>query len=196
TVRFSGDDAASLSQRERARRVQPVFQDPFGSLNPSFRVGEILDLPLRLHTSLTKAERRERTESLIDAVGLPQRAANATPRALSGGQRQRVAIARALAAEPGVLVCDEPTSALDVSVQAQILALLRKLRAESDLAIVFISHDLAVVEAICHRVMVMDAGQVVEEGDAGAIFDAPTHPVTQALKAAVLEVPERAAAHG
>lgn len=187
-VEVCGADANTLPQRQLARRIQPVFQDPFGSLNPAWTIGRILELPLKLHTDLDAAARSARIDALIDDVGLPQRVRGASPRALSGGQRQRVAIARALAANPRVLVCDEPTSALDVSVQAQILKLLRSLRDEKGLSILFISHDLAVVENLCDRVLVMDAGQIVEEGAADQIFAAPRHPKTRALKDAVLEV--------
>ncbi|XWN31246.1 MAG: ABC transporter ATP-binding protein [Devosia sp.] len=185
-VTIDGEDARTLPQRSRAKLIQPVFQDPFGSLNPLWRVKDILDVPLSLHTNLTRPERARRVAELLHDVGLPERAARATPRALSGGQRQRVAIARALAAEPSILVCDEPTSALDVSVQAQILDLLRGLRRDKGLSLMFISHDLAVVEAICDRVIVMDAGEIVEEGTAHDIFHTPQHPTTRALKEAVL----------
>ncbi|MFW5641394.1 MAG: dipeptide ABC transporter ATP-binding protein [Roseicyclus sp.] len=198
-VTHDGKPLAAIPARERARLIQPVFQDPAGSLNPSWTVARILDLPLRLHTALDRTARRDRIAELLEDVGLPPRVAGARPRALSGGQRQRVAIARALAAEPEVLVCDEPTSALDVSVQAQILALLRRLREERDLSMVFVSHDLAVVEALCDRVVVMDAGRIVEEGPADRIFAAPQHARTRALKAAILTIdkghaPARAAA--
>lgn len=187
-VEVCGTDTSTLPQRQLARRIQPVFQDPFGSLNPSWTIGRILELPLKLHTDLDAVARSARIDALISNVGLPERVRQARPRALSGGQRQRVAIARALAANPQVLVCDEPTSALDVSVQAQILKLLRSLRDEKELSILFISHDLAVVENLCDRVLVMDAGQIVEEGPADQIFATPRHPKTRALKDAVLEV--------
>ncbi|MEO0382526.1 MAG: ABC transporter ATP-binding protein [Pseudomonadota bacterium] len=187
-VEVCGDDASALPQRQLARRIQPVFQDPFGSLNPAWSVGRILELPLKLHTNLDAVARSARIDVLIADVGLPERVRQASPRALSGGQRQRVAIARALAANPQVVVCDEPTSALDVSVQAQILKLLRALRDEKELSILFISHDLAVVENLCDRVLVMDAGQIIEEGPADQIFATPRHPKTRALKEAVLEV--------
>jgi peptide/nickel transport system ATP-binding protein len=187
-IRVAGKEAVGLRQRDLAKLIQPVFQDPFGSLNPSWTIGQILALPLKLHTSLDAHARCARIEELLESVGLPVRAYQATPRALSGGQRQRVAIARALAVEPRVIVCDEPTSALDVSVQAQILDLLRALRQDRGLSLVFISHDLAVIEALCDRVMVMHAGQVVEEGRTGAIFAAPRHPQTRALKDAILAV--------
>ncbi len=187
-VTFDGAGVDAMAPRQRARRIQPVFQDPAGSLNPSWTIAGILDLPLRLHTSLSRAERHDRIEALLEDVGLPARVAAARPRALSGGQRQRVAIARALAAEPELLVCDEPTSALDVSIQAQILDLLKRLRARRGLSMVFVSHDLAVVEALCDRVIVMDAGMIVEEGPADRVFVAPQHPRTQALKAAILGI--------
>ncbi|MFD0979076.1 dipeptide ABC transporter ATP-binding protein [Tropicimonas aquimaris] len=189
-VELGGEDMRNLPQKLRARQIQPVFQDPFGSLNPSWTIRRILDLPLRLHTGLDAAARKAQVLELLKDVGLPARAAEATPRALSGGQRQRVAIARALAAEPHILICDEPTSALDVSVQAQVLELLRGLIRERDLSMVFISHDLAVVQAICDRVIVMDAGRIVEEGATDRLFAAPRHARTQALKDAVLELPD------
>ena len=195
SMRVCGDAAERLGQRELARRVQPVFQDPYGSLNPRWTIHQILDLPLRLHTPLRRKARRARVAELVESVGLPARVLEATPRALSGGQRQRVAIARALAAEPEVLVCDEPTSALDVSVQAQILALLRRLREDRGLSIIFISHDLGVVENICDRVAVMHQGRIVEEGRTYQLFGAPQHAHTKALKEATLKVIPRRAKH-
>jgi len=188
SVEIAGKEATTLPQRSLAKLIQPVFQDPFGSLNPRWSIGSILDLPLKLHTDLSSAGRKARVLDLLRSVGLPAASAQATPRALSGGQRQRVAIARALAVEPRVIVCDEPTSALDVSVQAQILTLLRDLRREKGLSLIFISHDLAVIENLCDRVMVMHQGKVVEQGATGSIFANPRHPHTQALKAAILRV--------
>ena len=187
-VEIDGHAATSLPQRDLAKLIQPVFQDPFGSLNPRWTIGQILDLPLRMHTDLSRWDRMARVSELLTSVGLPETARDVTPRALSGGQRQRVAIARALAVEPSVIVCDEPTSALDVSVQSQILALLRELRHERGLSLVFISHDLAVIENLCDRVLVMHKGRVVEEGPADRIFAQPRHPQTQALKQAILRV--------
>lgn len=188
SVEIAGEAATSLPQRSLAKLVQPVFQDPFGSLNPRWTIGSILELPLKLHTHLDASARRARVADLLRSVDLPVSSAEVTPRALSGGQRQRVAIARALAVEPRVIVCDEPTSALDVSVQAQILALLRDLRRDRGLSLIFISHDLAVIENLCDRVMVMYKGEVVEEGAADRIFANPRHPHTQALKDAILRV--------
>lgn len=188
SVEIAGEAATSLPQRSLAKLIQPVFQDPFGSLNPRWTIGSILELPLKLHTNLDASARRARVADLLHSVDLPAASAEVTPRALSGGQRQRVAIARALAVEPRVIVCDEPTSALDVSVQAQILALLRDLRRDRGLSLIFISHDLAVIENLCDRVMVMHRGEVVEEGAADSIFANPRHPHTQALKDAILRV--------
>lgn len=187
-VTVAGSAVSSLPQRALAKYIQPVFQDPFGSLNPRWTIGQILDLPLRLHTRLDAPARRARVEALLASVGLAPSVGEVTPRALSGGQRQRVAIARALAVEPRVIVCDEPTSALDVSVQAQILDLLRALRRERGLSLVFISHDLAVIENLCDRVMVMHRGEVVEQGPVARIFAEPRHPQTRALKQAILRV--------
>ena len=188
TVDIGGTPAVDLPQKDLAKLVQPVFQDPFGSLNPRWTIGAILELPLRLHSDLSADQRSDRVAELLEAVGLPASVRDVTPRALSGGQRQRVAIARALAVDPQVIVCDEPTSALDVSVQAQILDLLRDLRTQRGLSLVFISHDLAVIESLCDRVMVMHQGEVVEKGPADAIFAAPAHPQTRALKDAILRV--------
>jgi len=187
-MRVAGQAANALSQKALAKLVQPVFQDPFGSLNPRWTIGRILDLPLRLHTDLSKTDRAARVVDLLTSVGLPKSSAAVLPRALSGGQRQRVAIARALAVEPRVIVCDEPTSALDVSVQATILALLRDLRLDRGLSLVFISHDLAVIENLCDRVLVMHQGRVVEEGAADRIFADPRHAHTRALKDAILRI--------
>jgi peptide/nickel transport system ATP-binding protein len=141
-----------------------VFQDPYGSLNPSMSVEELIALPLHVHGIGSRAERHRRTAIMADQVGLPRRALAARPGELSGGQRQRVAIARALVAGPRLVICDEPTSALDVSVQAQILNLLLDLRAEHDVAMLFISHNLSVIEHMADRMMVMYLGRVVETG--------------------------------
>ena len=188
SVAIDGQPIDTYTRRDLARIVQPVFQDPYGSLNPTWRVRDILDLPLRVHGLGDAAARKARVAELAAGVGLPERALDASPRALSGGQRQRVAIARALAVSPRLLVCDEPTSALDVSVQAQILNLLQDLRATTGIAIVLISHDLAVVGHMCDRVMVMYAGRIVEEGRTGEVLARPRHPYTAALREAVFAV--------
>jgi peptide/nickel transport system ATP-binding protein len=146
-------------------------------------LARILDLPLRLHIDLDAAARRARIGALLEDVGLQPRVAGARPRVLSGGQRQRVAIARALVAAP--------TSVLDVSAQAQILALLKRLRAARGLSMIFVSHDIAVVEELCDRVVVMEAGRIVEDGPADRIFASPQHPRTQAQKDAILSIRKR-----
>ena len=169
TVRFDGADITALDRaalRPLRRRMQMVFQDPFGSLNPRMTVGAAIADGMLLHRIAPRDEARERVAALLARVGLPPEAAERPPRALSGGQRQRVAIARALAVEPDFLVADEPVSALDVSVGAEILALLRDLRAERGLALLFVSHDLGAVRALCDRVAVLYLGRVMEEASA------------------------------
>ncbi|WP_108660316.1 ABC transporter ATP-binding protein [Acuticoccus kandeliae] len=187
-ILLGGKPLSAYARRTIARDVQPVFQDPFSSLNPSHSVAEIIGLPLSVHRIGDKASRRSRVATLIDQVGLPARTASARPRELSGGQRQRVAIARALAIQPKLLVCDEPTSALDVSVQAQILNLLADLRRDTGVAMLFISHNLAVVEHVADTVAVLYLGRVVEEGAVSAVFEAPRHPYTAALRESVLDI--------
>jgi peptide/nickel transport system ATP-binding protein len=185
TVLLEGRPVGDYPRRERALAVQPVFQDPYGSLNPSMSVEELIALPLHVHGIGSRAERHRRTAIMADQVGLPRRALAARPGELSGGQRQRVAIARALVAGPRLVICDEPTSALDVSVQAQILNLLLDLRAEHDVAMLFISHNLSVIEHMADRMMVMYLGRVVETGPTRAIFARPHHPYTTVLRDAV-----------
>jgi peptide/nickel transport system ATP-binding protein len=184
-VQLEGRPVSSYSRKERALAVQPVFQDPYGSLNPSMSVEELIALPLHVHSVGARAERGRRVAVMADQVGLPRRALSARPGELSGGQRQRVAIARALVAGPRLVICDEPTSALDVSVQAQILNLLLDLRAEHGVAMLFISHNLSVIEHMADRMMVMYLGRVVEAGSTQAIFERPRHPYTGVLRDAV-----------
>ncbi|MCU0887568.1 MAG: ATP-binding cassette domain-containing protein [Rubritepida sp.] len=186
-VRFDGQDITGLDHsglRPLRRRMQMVFQDPLGSLNPRMTVGAAVADGMRLHGLATAEEAKGRVAALLARVGLPPEMATRTPRALSGGQRQRVAIARALAVEPDFLVADEPVSALDVSVGAAILALLRELRAERGLALLFVSHDLGAVRALCDRVAVLYLGRVMEEAPAEALFRDPRHPYTRALLSA------------
>ncbi len=185
TVAVDGVSINESSQRVRARRIQPVFQDPYGSLNPSQSIADSIELPLAVHQIGGPEDRRKRVRALVDMVGLPKRMMEAYPNELSGGQRQRVAIARALAIEPELLICDEPTSALDVSVQAQILNLLLDLRDETKVAMLFISHDLAVIEHLTDRMIVMYLGRVVETGPTAGIFAGPLHPYTRTLREAV-----------
>jgi peptide/nickel transport system ATP-binding protein len=188
------DDLGPRGLRRMRRRVQVVFQDPFSSLNPRMRVRDILAEPIRNFGLVTSSAALEaRVAELMEIVGLPRDALNRRPHEFSGGQRQRIGIARALAAEPELIVCDEAVSALDVSVKAQIVNLLQDLQRELGLALLFISHDLAIVEHMTHRVAVMYLGKIVELGPKRRIFAAPRHPYTKALLSAV-PVPEPGAA--
>jgi oligopeptide transport system ATP-binding protein len=187
-VLFENKDVAQDRQGRRSelrRKIQPVFQDPRGSLDPRWPVERTIREPLDACRIGTLAERREKVATLMDRVGLPSFAGRRHPHQLSGGQQQRVAIAAALALDPELLVADEPVSALDVSVQAQILNLFESLRADLGLAILFISHDLSVVQHLSDRVLVMYAGHVVESGPVAQVFDHPVHPYTKALLDAI-----------
>jgi microcin C transport system ATP-binding protein len=165
--------------------MQIVFQDPYGSLSPRLSVGEIVAEGLAVHApGLSRAERDARVAAALEEVGLPAESAARYPHEFSGGQRQRIAIARAVVLHPRFVVLDEPTSALDMSVQAQIVDLLRGLQAKHDLGYLFISHDLRVVRALAHRVVVLRQGRVVEEGPAEQIFARPAQDYTRALMAA------------
>ena len=168
------------------RKVQPIFQDPYSSLNPRKSIASIISLPLVAHGEGSRNERLKKLIEMIDLVGLPTRAMESYPNQLSGGQRQRVAIARALVMNPDLVICDEPTSALDVSVQSQILNLLIRLQMELNLTYLFISHNLAVVEHIADRVVVMYLGRVVEEAPTEILFQDPRHPYTKILLASML----------
>jgi oligopeptide transport system ATP-binding protein len=185
---FDGQDLADLGRQSRAafrRRVQPVFQDPRSSLDPRWPVSRTIGEALRANRIGNTAARAKRVVELMDLVGLPAHFAERRPRELSGGQQQRVAIAAALALDPELLVADEPVSALDVSVQAQILNLLGHLRDELGLALLFIAHDLSVVEHLSDRVAVMYLGRIVEVGTTAEIFDDPQHPYSRALMDAI-----------
>ncbi len=181
-----GQRLSEMGRRARARLIQPVFQDPFSSLNPKHRIQDIVALPLRAQGCFEPHEIERRTAAILERVGLSSEQGRRLPAQLSGGQRQRVAIARALILEPRIVVCDEPTSALDVSVQAQILNLLGELRRDLNLTYVFISHNLAVVEHVATDVMVMYLGRMVERNTTASLFKEPHHPYTQALLASVL----------
>lgn len=188
-VLFDGTDIAHASMRSLRplrRAIQLVFQDPFASLNPRKRIGAILEEAFRLHNiGRDHAERRGHVLSVLGKVGLPASFAERLPSELSGGQRQRVGIARALALSPRLIVADEPVSALDVSVQAEILNLLKDLQAELGLTMIFISHDLGVIRHVCDRVGVMYLGKLVEEAPADAFYEQPLHPYSDALLSAI-----------
>lgn len=189
---FDGRDLARLSRAElraQRRQLQMIFQDPYSSLNPRLTVADIIGEALDLHgLADSPAARAHRITGLLKAVGLEATHARHYPHEFSGGQRQRIGIARALAVEPRLIVCDEPVSALDVSVQAQIVNLLQDLQEQHGLAYLFISHDLAVVEHISHRILVMYRGKIIESGDARQVVQSPQHSYTQALLAAVPEI--------
>ncbi len=187
-VRINGTSLAGLSPRRirKARReMQIIFQDPGGSLNRRHRVGEIIAEPLRVHRAARGKVLRATVARLLETCGLPDDAARRFPHEFSGGQKQRIAIARAISLQPKLLICDEPTSALDVSVQAQILNLLSDLQRDLGMAMLFISHDMAVVEHMCDRIIVMRDGRIVESGSRRAVIDTPQQPYTQQLLAAV-----------
>ena len=189
TVRFDGRAPDAASQRA----IQVVFQDPYGALDPRMPVSEIIAEPLRIQRIGTAADRRARAAELVEQVGLPRDALNRYPHEFSGGQRQRIAVARALAPGPRLIVADEPLSALDVSIQSQVLNLLRDLQAEHGLAYLFISHDLAVVHHLADRVAVLYLGRLVEVAARDALFARPAHPYTQALLDAVPRIGRRRA---
>jgi oligopeptide/dipeptide ABC transporter ATP-binding protein len=185
TVRFDGQDISKLSQRSLRplrREMQMVFQDPYASLNPRKSVGQIVGTPFAIHG--VKGA-RTRVQELLERVGLSPEHYNRYPHEFSGGQRQRIGVARALALSPKLIVCDEPVSALDVSIQAQVLNLLRNLQSDFNLTYVFITHDLSVLRQIADRIAVMYLGRLVEIGDSEQIYDAPKHPYTAALLSAV-----------
>jgi oligopeptide/dipeptide ABC transporter ATP-binding protein len=185
SIRFDGHDISKLSQRRLRplrREMQMIFQDPYASLNPRKTVGQIVGAPFAIHG--VKGA-RTRVQELLETVGLSPEHYNRYPHEFSGGQRQRIGVARALALSPKLIVCDEPVSALDVSIQAQVLNLLRSLQRDFSLTYVFISHDLSVIRQIADRVAVMYLGRVVEIGDSESIYEHPKHPYTAALLSAV-----------
>ena len=188
SIKINGKEITGATRQEMRtlrRQMQIVFQDPFSSLNPRLKAGDIVGEPLKVHGVGNKKERDARVAQLFQRVGLRPAQMNNYPHQFSGGQRQRVSIARALALDPGFIVADEPVSALDVSIQAQVINLLMDLQREMGLSYLFISHNLAVVEHISHRVAVMYLGRIVEYADKAALFAKPLHPYTEALLAAV-----------
>lgn len=187
-IELMGRDITHLDEaqlRPQRRNIQMVFQDPFSSLNPRLKNGRIVAEPLEIHGIGTASDRKTQVEEAFAKVGLRSEQAERYPHQLSGGQRQRLGLARALVLEPSMIVADEPVSALDVSVQAQVLNLMIDLQREMGLAYLFISHDLAVVEHIAHKVAVMYLGRIVEIADKRKLFSEPQHPYTEALLAAV-----------
>jgi peptide/nickel transport system ATP-binding protein len=190
-IRFAGRElsARGAARRTSARELQLIFQDPEASLDPRFTIGQAVAEPLAIHRpALSRSERRSVAQSLLTRVGIDAAAYDRYPHEISGGQRQRVCIARALAVEPRALILDEAVSALDVSIRAQILNLLVELQQSLGLAYLFITHDLAVVRQVAHRVAVMYLGQIVEAADTEVIFESPAHPYTRALLGAVLRI--------
>lgn len=191
TITMKGRPLCDLRKQDGKavrRQMQMIFQDPYASLNPRWRVGRIIAEPLRVHERLSAQERLARVEELLSQVGLDPADSQRYPHQFSGGQRQRISIARALAVRPEFLVCDEPTSALDVSVQAQVLNLMKDLQRELGLTYLFISHNLAVVHHVADRVAVMYLGRIVELAPRDTLFDTPRHPYTRMLLSAIPDI--------
>lgn len=185
SVILAGEKIGSTTDLLKSRKIQMIFQDPFSSLNPRQKIRNIISEPLRIHKLGSKKEILEKTSRLMEKVGLSASHMPRYPHEFSGGQRQRIAIARAISLDPDMVVCDEPVSALDVSVQAQILNLLKKLQQDLNLSYLFISHDLSVVKYVCSRIAVMYLGELVEVAGKTELYQNPGHPYTMALLAAV-----------
>jgi len=196
-IRLIGQDVTHMSpdkMRDMRRHIQMIFQDPYASLNPRLRAWDLVSEPLKVHGALTREQRRERAAQLLERVSLPREFLDRYAHQFSGGQRQRLCIARALSVNPKIIVADEPVSALDVSVQARVIELMKELQAEMGLSYLFISHDMAVVEKVSHRVAVMVMGQIVEIGPTQEVLHRPRHPYTQRLLSAV-PIPDPARRH-
>ncbi|PLT28956.1 ABC transporter ATP-binding protein [Peribacillus deserti] len=187
-MKFRGDDLTGKTAKQLKpykREMQMIFQDPYASLNPKQRIGDALEEALIIHTDLGAAERRSKVVQLLKEVGLKEEHYDRYPHEFSGGQRQRIGIARAISINPSFIVCDEPVSALDVSVQAQVIKLLKDLQQKHGLTYMFVSHDLGVVRHLCDRVLVMYLGQMVELAPVEKLYENPTHPYTEALLSAI-----------
>lgn len=192
-IQFAGEDFLKKSGKELRhlrKDIQMIFQDPYASLDPRMTVGQIIMQPFEIHGLLSQDEREAKAKELLELVGLRSAHINRYPHEFSGGQRQRICIARAIALNPKMIICDEPVSALDVSVQAQVLNLLKDLQEKFGLTYVFISHDLSVIEHVCDRIAVMYLGKIVEIGTRDELFKNPQHPYTQALISAIPRVGE------
>jgi len=192
-IEFEGQNFLKVggrSLRNLRKDIQMIFQDPYASLDPRMTVGQIIRQPFEIHNVGSSADREKRVKELLELVGLKASHVNRYPHEFSGGQRQRICIARAIALNPKLIICDEPVSALDVSIQAQILNLLKDLQEQLGLTYVFISHDLSVIEYFCDRVAVMYLGKIVEIGTRDEMFNSPKHPYTQALLSAIPRVGE------
>ncbi|HZM83721.1 MAG TPA: oligopeptide/dipeptide ABC transporter ATP-binding protein [Candidatus Limnocylindrales bacterium] len=185
SIRFEGRDITRRRGRKDRQDIQIIFQDPYSSLNPRHTVGKIIAMPMVVNDIMPPGGVRKRVQELLELVGLNPEHYNRFPHEFSGGQRQRIGVARALALRPKLIVADEPVSALDVSIQAQVINLLRELQREMDLAFIFIAHDLSVVRHFCERIGVMYLGKLVEVGNRDQIYGAPAHPYTRALLSAV-----------
>lgn len=195
-ILYQGENITHVSRRQLApvrSQIQMIFQDPYSSLNPRQTIRQIIAMPMEVNGSLSPAQRHAKVEELLDLVGLRPEYANRFPHEFSGGQRQRIGIARALAVEPKLIVADEPVSALDVSVQAQVVNLMRRLRKELGISFLFIAHDLAVVRNFSQRVAVMYLGNIVEVADRDSLYSNPHHPYTHALLSAVPDTDPSAA---
>lgn len=193
-VIFNGADITRYKKKQLRplrRDMQIIFQDPNASLNPKMTVGDAIEDAMAIHDIGTKASRQARVLELLERVGLPNEVQYAYPHELSGGQLQRVGIARALSLNPKLIICDEPVSALDVSVQVQVIQLLKDLQQELNLAYIFISHNLAVVEYLSDEIAVLYLGEVVEQAPADELFKQPSHPYTQVLLNSILKIPDR-----
>ena len=193
SISYEGQEISSLSDRDfmpYRKKIQTIFQDPYASMNPRLTIASIVAEPLMVHAKeMSKSQRQERVADLLEKVGLPADAMNRYPHQFSGGQRQRICIARALSSSPEFIICDECVSALDVSVQAQIVNLLQDIQEEMGITYLFIAHDLAVVEHICQEALVMELGEIVEQGSTDTLYQSPQHPYTQRLLNAVPKMP-------